>query len=531
MNIEVTDEVNSLLISTSLAESKDALSALGAAVWNFRGAYGPGDAYAVGDVVSYEGETWYRLNSNGGNVGNTPSEDAFWTILAQSGGVGGTVDDTIIDGSTNAVSGDAVFDALALKAPLASPSFTTPTLGAATATTVNKVTITAPATGATLTIADYTSITTGTGGYIDTSLGGYIKTGGYIDTSLGGSLELGPGASMGIQASIQTDAPITTNFNAPITTGLNAPIYTGLNAPISTLSGGSFATGIGNLTGPNASGTVALVNSPQTFSSLQQFSTRPRSSALLGTMSTELITLADSYYQNILNPLKAGQLDTRPFAQYYSESASAGYSLITANHTLEITTLTSPAQNTYYSYKLADSILKQAQNVWDFDRAFELFILFEMQGNTLFGTKHQIAICNNVPLGSLDIFGNVGAAVEVFNESGVTKVKLVAKSVGGTAATSSVIHSLGTTGKFVAMWLQCAGFGELSLRVVGSNSFTTLPTRPANANLTLSSELGQTQGNVNFSGYIFLTGLATSATATQNDGTVRVHKLHYHILS
>lgn len=39
-------------------------------------------------------------------------------------------------------------------APLDSPSFTTPTLGVAAATTVNKYTFTAPATGATLTIAD-----------------------------------------------------------------------------------------------------------------------------------------------------------------------------------------------------------------------------------------------------------------------------------------------------------------------------------------------------------------------------------------
>ena len=39
-------------------------------------------------------------------------------------GTPGTVDQTIINGSTNAVAGNAVFDALALKAPLASPTFT-----------------------------------------------------------------------------------------------------------------------------------------------------------------------------------------------------------------------------------------------------------------------------------------------------------------------------------------------------------------------------------------------------------------------
>jgi hypothetical protein len=55
------------------------------ALWNFTGAYNPGLSYAVGDVATYLGETWYRINSNGGNVGDTPSEGAFWTRIAQKG--------------------------------------------------------------------------------------------------------------------------------------------------------------------------------------------------------------------------------------------------------------------------------------------------------------------------------------------------------------------------------------------------------------------------------------------------------------
>ena len=55
------------------------------ALWNFTGAYNPGLPYAVGDVATYNGETWYRVNSNGGNVGDTPSEGAFWTRIAQKG--------------------------------------------------------------------------------------------------------------------------------------------------------------------------------------------------------------------------------------------------------------------------------------------------------------------------------------------------------------------------------------------------------------------------------------------------------------
>lgn len=45
-------------------------------------------------------------------------------IPQYSGGGGGTVDSTIIDGSANAVAGNAVFDALATKADLASPALT-----------------------------------------------------------------------------------------------------------------------------------------------------------------------------------------------------------------------------------------------------------------------------------------------------------------------------------------------------------------------------------------------------------------------
>lgn len=48
---------------------------------------------------------------------------------------------------------------LALKANLISPSFTTPSLGVATATSINKVAITAPASSATITIADGKTLT------------------------------------------------------------------------------------------------------------------------------------------------------------------------------------------------------------------------------------------------------------------------------------------------------------------------------------------------------------------------------------
>ena len=58
------------------------------ALWNFTGAYSVGASYAVGDVATYNGETWYRIDSNGGNTGDTPFEGTFWTLIAAEGAAG-----------------------------------------------------------------------------------------------------------------------------------------------------------------------------------------------------------------------------------------------------------------------------------------------------------------------------------------------------------------------------------------------------------------------------------------------------------
>jgi hypothetical protein len=55
------------------------------ALWSYNGEYNPGAGYAVGDVVTFDGQLWYRKNSNGGNVGDTPSEGLFWDLLAAKG--------------------------------------------------------------------------------------------------------------------------------------------------------------------------------------------------------------------------------------------------------------------------------------------------------------------------------------------------------------------------------------------------------------------------------------------------------------
>jgi hypothetical protein len=67
------------------------------ALWNYVGEYSGGASYAVGDVVTFDGQLWYRYNANGGNVGDTPSP-GLWNLLAAKGADGGL---TYWDGTGN----------------------------------------------------------------------------------------------------------------------------------------------------------------------------------------------------------------------------------------------------------------------------------------------------------------------------------------------------------------------------------------------------------------------------------------------
>ena len=55
------------------------------AVWYYNGEYNPGASYVIGDVVTYDGQLWYRKHANGGNVGDTPSVGPFWDLIAAKG--------------------------------------------------------------------------------------------------------------------------------------------------------------------------------------------------------------------------------------------------------------------------------------------------------------------------------------------------------------------------------------------------------------------------------------------------------------
>lgn len=115
---------------------------------------------------------------------------------------------------------------LALKANLVSPSFTTPTLGVASATTINKVTFTTPATGSTITVADGKTLTlsntvtfAGTdGATLNFGAGGTLGTAAYTASSAYATAAQGTLATNALPSSSFTDAAVSgkliTGFSA-----------------------------------------------------------------------------------------------------------------------------------------------------------------------------------------------------------------------------------------------------------------------------------------------------------------------------
>lgn len=108
--------------------------------------------WGVGDVIAFNGVVWQRIEGgadlNGVNlsVSGTTNLSGLTASTALALDASKDVVSVTNTGTGNNVLAD-------------NPTLTTPTLGVATATSVNKVAITAPATGSTLTIADGKTLT------------------------------------------------------------------------------------------------------------------------------------------------------------------------------------------------------------------------------------------------------------------------------------------------------------------------------------------------------------------------------------
>jgi len=140
-----------------------------------------------------------------------------------------------------------------------SPSFTTPTLGVAAATTINKVALTAPATGSTLTILDGKTLT------VDNSMTTTAVDGATVAFGAGGTVLY----SGGVGGFAWVDVPGTTQA-AAINTGY---ICSNAGATTVTLPATAAEGSVVGVASANAGGFIFTANGGQTIKFLGQTTT------------------------------------------------------------------------------------------------------------------------------------------------------------------------------------------------------------------------------------------------------------------
>jgi len=226
-------------------------------------------------------------------------------MLDVSGGTGITVSHTQGEGSTATISiNTAVTADLTTAQTLANKTLTTPNIGVATATSVNKVTITAPATSATLTLANGSSfITSGafnttvtttanttvtlptTGTLYGTATGSItsaqMATSVSDETGTGNLVFSNSPVLVTPNIGIPSFATLTSATGLPISTGVSG-LATGIATFLTTPSSANFAAA---LTDESGTGLVVLNTSPNINTSITT------SSATFNLVNTNVTTL------------------------------------------------------------------------------------------------------------------------------------------------------------------------------------------------------------------------------------------------
>jgi hypothetical protein len=196
--------------------------------------------WGVGDVIAFNGTTWQRIEGgadlNGVNlsVSGTTTLSGLTASTALALNAGKDVVSVTNTGTGNNVLADG-------------PTLTTPTLGAATATSVNKVAITAPATSATLTLANGSTLATSGGNSLTLTTTGTtnvtLPTSGTLATTAGTVASFSAGTT-GLTPNTATTGAVTLGGTLAVANG-------GTGVTTSTGSGSVVLSTSPTLTTPN----------------------------------------------------------------------------------------------------------------------------------------------------------------------------------------------------------------------------------------------------------------------------------------
>ena len=267
------------------------------------------------DPVLYSGQIGWETDTRKFKVGDGTTA---WSSLSYSASGGGGGGDAL---TTDPLSQFAATTSLQLKGVISdetgsgslvfatSPTLVTPVLGAATATSVNKVAITAPATGSTLTIADGKTLT------CSNTLTFSGTDGSTITLGAGGTV-LYSGGALGTPSS----GTLTNCTGLPVSTGISG-LGTGVATFLATPSSANLATALTDETGSGkvvfstaptldstvtigtAAGTTGLINFKGTTSGTMSLSVADAA----GTWTMKLPT-ADGSANQVLKTDGSGQM-------------------------------------------------------------------------------------------------------------------------------------------------------------------------------------------------------------------------------